>query len=359
MRTQEIRVRAVAGVLVFAVWSAIAAHIKHEDIEQRAIGDLAVDPARLGLGFAHRHVFMEGPGRARRDDQIVLLDVLLRDEFRARVHRFARPPIVENFVIVPLREHRDFGVERAEILVEQVVFIVAAEFCERLGRLRLVFGNDVLPDLAVRHFLLGVDRPVGIDVVAVVNEKIRLVLEDSGVSAHAAARLVDTPALADGIARPHEADRALVARRGAEAANHRLAGNGRRRQILRADAIEDVLAGGQILHQCLGGEIAFRQRVDIDAADNIFEAVGGGEFDLQARRPVGTGPYHAGIDGHIAGLDAVADGRPVTGAAEKGRSDAAETRKSRGCGGRGEKATARGDDRTMHVCLRCELEAGQ
>ena len=45
----------------------------------------------------------------------------------------------------------------------------------------------------------------------------------------------------------------------------RLADDGRRGEILETDAIEDVLAGRQVLEQRLGGEIAFRQRVDEDA----------------------------------------------------------------------------------------------
>jgi hypothetical protein len=79
--------------------------------------------------------------------------------------------------------------------------------------------------------------------------------------AHAAAGDVDAPALAGGVARPDERDRAPVARRGAKPPDHRLADDRRRGEILEADAIEDVLARGQILDQDLGGEIAFRQRI--------------------------------------------------------------------------------------------------
>ena len=53
-------------------------------------------------------------------------------------------------------------------------------------------------------------------------------------------------------------------RRGAKAADQRLADDRRRRQILEADAVEDVLAGGQAVEQHLGGEIGFRQRIDED-----------------------------------------------------------------------------------------------
>ena len=63
-------------------------------------------------------------------------------------------------------------------------------------------------------------------------------------------------------------------------------------EILKADAVEDVLAGRQILDQRLGGEIAFRQRVDEDAAADGLEAVGGRDLDLHARRAVGARPDH-------------------------------------------------------------------
>ena len=95
------------------------------------------------------------------------------------------------------------------------------------------------------------------------DEEVRAVGEHRGVGAHAAARLVDAPALAGGVARPHERDRAPLGRRGAEVPDHRLAEDGRRGEILELDAIEDVRPGRQVLEQHLGGEIAFRQRVDI------------------------------------------------------------------------------------------------
>ena len=43
----------------------------------------------------------------------------------------------------------------------------------------------------------------------------------------------------------------------------------RRSQILKADAIEDVLTGRKILEQHLGGEIALRQRVDRDRVADV------------------------------------------------------------------------------------------
>ena len=165
------------------------------------------------------------------------------------------------------------------------------------------------------------------------DEEIRPVAQHGRVGAHAAARLVDAPALAGGIARPDERDRAPVGRRGAKTADHRLADDGRRGQILEADAIEDVLPGRQALDQRLGGEIGLRQRIDEHGAVDGLEAVGGRNLDQHARRPVGARPDHGGVVGDVAGLDAMGDERPIGGAAEIRPGDAA---------GRGDRGRRRG-----------------
>ena len=64
----------------------------------------------------------------------------------------------------------------AQVLVEEIVFVGPTEFSERFGRLRFVLGDNILPDFAVRHFLLGRDRSVGVNVVSVVDEEIRTIL---------------------------------------------------------------------------------------------------------------------------------------------------------------------------------------
>ena len=149
-------------------------------------------------------------------------------------------------------------------------------------------------------------------------------LQHGRVGAHAAARLVDAPALPGGVARPDERHRAAVGRRGAEAADHRLAQDGRRGEVGKADAVEDVLPGRQTFEQRLGGEIALRQRIDEHAAVDGLEAVGGRHLDRHARRPVGARPDHAGISRHVARLNAMGDHRPVGGAAQIGPRDAIE-----------------------------------
>jgi hypothetical protein len=100
---------------------------------------------------------------------------------------------------------------------------------------------------------------------------------------------------AHGVAGPQERHRAALARGRAETADLRLAEHARG-QILKAQAVEDVLIRRQILDQRLGGAIGFRQRIDEHRAPDVAEAVGGCDFDQHARRPVGARPDHGGID---------------------------------------------------------------
>ena len=47
-RPEEMASRPVGRPRVLAVGAAIAAHVEHEHVEQRPVGDLAIDAARLG-----------------------------------------------------------------------------------------------------------------------------------------------------------------------------------------------------------------------------------------------------------------------------------------------------------------------
>ena len=147
---------------------------------------------------------------------------------------------------------------------------------------------------------------------------------------------VDAPALTGGVARPDERDRAPVGRRGAETADHRLALDGRRREILEADAVEDVLAGRQTFEQQLGGQVAVRQRIHECALPHVLEAVRRRNLDPHPRRAVGPRPDHAGVDRHVAGLHAMRDQRPVGRPADRGLGDTADCRQARERGARGD-----------------------
>src|SRR5262245_28121274 len=82
-------------------------------------------------------------------------------------------PIIADFVIVPLREDRHLGIERPHILIEQIVFVIAAKLGERARCFGLRFCDDVFPQLSVRKLPLRRDRTIGVDVVAAMDEKLR------------------------------------------------------------------------------------------------------------------------------------------------------------------------------------------
>ncbi len=335
----------VALLLPFAIRSAIAAHVEHEHVEQRSIRNLAIDAPGLGLREAQRHIFMERAAGPCRKDQGVLLDVFLALVLGAG-QQLARPPIVGHLVVVPLREDRHLGIEGEQVPVEQIVLVVGAELGQRLRRLGLFLQHDVLPDLAVGHLLFGQDRAVGVNIVAAVDEEVGPVAQHGRVGAHAAARFVDAPALPGGIARPHERDRALVARRGAKAARHRFADNGRRSKILEADAVEDVLPRGQAVDERVGGEIGFGQRIDEDGTVDGLETVGGRDLGQHARGAVGARPDHGGVERNVAGLNAVGDDGAIGGTAQIGPGDDGGDRGRRR--GRGQKPPTRQGDANGH-----------
>ena len=118
----------------------------------------------------------------------------------AAVERFAGPPVLHDFVVVPLSKDRHFGVEIPQIRIKQVVFIVAAIIVEIRRDLALFLGDDISPYLAVRQRLLSRHRAVRVDAVATMNKEIRIIVKHRPICAHATARKVDTPSLARGVA---------------------------------------------------------------------------------------------------------------------------------------------------------------
>ncbi len=261
---------------VRAVGGAVGAHVQHEHVEQRAIRDLAIDPSGFRRRLAHRHELVKRAAAARGEAEDALVGIAVP----ARWH--AGAPVVGHLVIVPLREHRHRGIERTQVRVEQVVFVVAAKVGERLRHARLLLGHDVLPGLAVRQLAFGGEHAVGVDVVARVNEEIGLVAQHGRIGAHAAARLVDAPG--SGVARPHEGNRAPLGRCRAEATYLRLARDSGEGVILEADPVEDVLPRGQPFDQRLGGEVGLRQRVHGDGAADGLEAVSYTHLDVYKRQ---------------------------------------------------------------------------
>ena len=129
---------------VFPVGPAVAAHVEHENIDQRSVADLADRRDRARSAWDELACTREMHGCARRHAQHELVCILLALMFGAG-ERLPRPPVVGNLMVVPLPEDRHFRVERAHILVEQIVFVVAAELGQRLGGLRLLFRYEVFP----------------------------------------------------------------------------------------------------------------------------------------------------------------------------------------------------------------------
>jgi hypothetical protein len=190
------------ALAVVAVRAAVAAHVDHEHVQQRAVGDAAVDTLVLLLRMpAHRRVLEERACAARGEQRHVLLGVALVGR-----EVLARRPVVRDLVVVPLPDLHHLAAEAAEVRVELVVAMGAAELLQRLRDLALLFGEHaVAPGAAVGELDLGEDRPVGIDGVAAVDEEVGVALAHRLVDLHAAEVVADAPALADRVARPQEA----------------------------------------------------------------------------------------------------------------------------------------------------------
>jgi hypothetical protein len=128
------------GLPVGRVRAAVAAQVHHEELEQRAVGEAAVDAPRRDRVAADGQELEQRPRRPLGEHVHPALGV-------ARVVLEHEPvvPVVDHLVVVPLRDHRHRSVEAARVRVEQVVGEVAAELVERLGDLVLRLGHQVAP----------------------------------------------------------------------------------------------------------------------------------------------------------------------------------------------------------------------
>ena len=160
-----------------------------------------------------------------------------------------RRPVVGHLVIVPLREQGHGGMEGAKAFVEPVVFVVAAELREAVGDDGFLLGDGVSPDPAIGQLQFTFHWTIGIDVIAGMDEKVGTVVEHGAVGAHAAAALIDAPALSRRIARPGERHRASRGGRGAEMPDLRLAFDAALADIVEPHAIENVLPRRQTVEQ--------------------------------------------------------------------------------------------------------------
>ena len=237
LRGAEERGRVVERRLtVRRVRPAIAPLVEHEDLERRTVGERPVDALRIDRVEAERVVVEHGTLGERGQERRAADAVPLVAE------RLARIPVVARLVVVPLDEHRDLGAEAALVVVQEVVGEVAAELLERLGHLGLGLGGHVAPDRAVVERDLGLDRPVRVDLVAGVDEEVRVRAPHDLVHLHAAPGGVDAPPLPGFVAREREGHGAAGRGRRPESAGHRRAKHLRAREVLEQHAIEDLLS---------------------------------------------------------------------------------------------------------------------
>ena len=111
-----------------------------------------------------------------------------------------------DFVIVPLPDLWNSGVEAPDIFIEQIVMIVSTKLCQRFRDFAFRFGCDVFPDRPTRQPDFRRHRVVGVYRVAAVNEKIRLELPHRLVDAHSSECRIDAIALTHGVGGPYEPD---------------------------------------------------------------------------------------------------------------------------------------------------------
>jgi len=154
-------------------------------------------------------------------------------------------------VIVPLREHWNLRVEGAQIVVEQIVFIVAAELLQTVRDDGFFLRDDVPPERAVRQFQFRWHRAIGIDVIAGMNEEVRAVFQHGPVGPHAAAGGIDAPALARGNRRTRRTRPEFCAVGAVRKCRLSLACDAALGEIVKPHAVENILAGWQAVEQDL------------------------------------------------------------------------------------------------------------
>ena len=145
------------------------------------------------------------------------------------------------------------------------------------------------------------------------DEEVGLDLPHGLVDAHAAEVRVDPPALPDRVARPDEAQVALLGRRRDEAAADGLAGGLEVGQVEEAHLVEHALPRRQAGQIDLGREVAIVDRVDARGPADLGHALGGGPAHPHPAGPVGPAPHDRPVTDHIADLHAIGHGRPGLG----------------------------------------------
>ncbi|GEK73421.1 hypothetical protein HHA04nite_19650 [Halomonas halophila] len=302
---QLLRAEQIGAALltVAVVGAAEGAHVEHEHFQARAVGEAAVDaPGRLGA-LTQRHVLEEGLAAAGGQQRGVLLGVAVVFQQLAGI------PVVGGLVVVPLGQHRHLGVEAPHVGVQQVVGVLAAEFLQGLGHLELLRRHPVAPQAAVGELDALLQRAVGVDGVAGVDEEVGALVEHGGVGGHAAARLVDAPALAHGVAGPHEAHVAWRLRRQAQPAGDRFADRTVVAQGGEAHPVVHLVHAAEPGGVQLRGEAAGRQRFGAVKLAGGAELGVVGDLEQHPGRAVDPRPQHGAVGEHVAAHHAAVDDR--------------------------------------------------
>src|SRR5262245_5931637 len=215
-------------------------------------------------------------------------------------------------MVIPLDQLGYLGIEAAYVFIQQIVDVVAAELGERLGDLGLFRDDDILPERAVFEFDFCLHRIIGIDVVATVDEKIRLQTAHLVVNPHPAPLWIDAPPLACGIPTPYKGDVAALGWCRAEMAQGWSAQDFGVSEILEKNTVEDLLSCWQI-----GQLDACRKVADGKSGwalypSSLGEGVRGSIFHQHAAWLVCTTPDNGRVAGHVTTGDAVGDARTCT-----------------------------------------------
>jgi hypothetical protein len=220
-----------------------------------------------------------------------------------------RVPVVPHLVVVPLHQDRHLRAEAPLVLVEEVVGEVPAVVGEALRHPGLGGRGHVLPDGAVLEPDLGRDGPVRVDLIAGVDEEVRVAAAHELVHLHPAPVGIDAPALPDLVPRPGEGDGPPAQGRRAESPGRGCAQHLGIGEVLEQNAVEDVLPGGQSAEVHPRGEIGFGQRGGPDDPPDVSECFRRGVLDDEPRGTVGPAPDDGSVAGDVIALDPAGDGR--------------------------------------------------
>ncbi|VVO41450.1 hypothetical protein PS704_05896 [Pseudomonas fluorescens] len=213
-------------------------------------------------------------------------------------------------MVVPLPDLRHFSVEATDVVVHQVVAVIAAILIEGFGDFALGIAGDVAPHATIFGGQLRRDRTVGVDGVAAVDKEIWQAQTHGFIDAHAANVRVDAEALADGVAAPDKADVAPGLRHAAQVTEPGFAGDATL-SVFEMHAIENRLVGGQTGELDPRGEIAAGIRQWRDKTPRVAEQTAGVPFHHHPRRTIAAAPDHRPVAQHVAGLHAIGELRPV------------------------------------------------